>query len=306
MTAYDAKTGKLLWGHSLDFEVKAPLVARKHVLIAAGREGGLVALDCTKIQPSRIWKRETGAPIAGAASLAGDLVLVGGDDWMLRAFDLKTGSPVWTYRAEGPIRGTPSIRDDVVYAGDDGGVLHAVMLSDGKAKWTSQVGGRIRCAPAVEGEIVVTTEPSDHPASVVRMDLEGRIVRRWTVAEKTISSPSVADGVVYYSAGSTLYADERPLLSAGDTIKSTPVLSGPRVYVGSDDHRMICADRATGEIQYEVKAEWYVPAAPALRGGRAYFADNQRRLYCVEDLGGDEWPQFGGGPERGGYNRKGD
>lgn len=300
MTALDATTGKPLWGHSLGFDVYAPLAAVHHTLVAAGSDGALVALDCTRIQPSLMWKREIGAPIAGAVAVADDRVVVGGDDWILRAFKLATGDPLWTYRGEGPMRGTPAIRDGIVYAGDDGGRLHAVSLADGTALWTRDLGAPIRCAPAVAGRIVVTTE-----SAVVTLGLDGVEIRRWPVSEP-VSSPSLAGDTVYYAAGRTLYADERALFTAGDAIRATPVIGGSRVYVGSDDHRLYCLDRESGNVIYQVEADWYVPAAPALYDDRAYFADNQRHLYCIEDFGGDAWAQFGGGPERGGYNRGSD
>lgn len=318
MSAYDAKTGSLLWGESLGFEVLAPLAARDHVLVAVGTNGRVAALDCTRVHPNRVWRRSVDAPVEGAPAIADGRILIGADDWFLRCLDLGTGEPIWSYRAEGPIKGTPAVRDGVVYAGDEAGILHAVSLADGKVRWTRRIGAPIRCAPAIDGDIVVTTAPHEErrtgsdgettmirkPGAVVILDAGGQERRRWELAEKTISSPSLADGKVYVAAGATLYEDERPLFRAGGEMRSTPVVSDSRIYVGSDDSRMYCIDRETGRVIYDVQAGWYVPAAPAIRNGRAYFVDNHRTIHCVVDFDGADWPQFGGGPERGGFERR--
>jgi outer membrane protein assembly factor BamB len=315
VTALDTLSGEPVWSMTMGFRIEAPLAAHEHVLVASGNDGRLAAIDCTTVKPHRLWTRRVEGRTAGASAISAGRLLIGTDEGTLHCLDLKTGRPLWTYQTEGPVRGTPSADAGCVFVGDDAGFLHAVALEDGASLWSRRIGRQVRGAPALAGGSVVAVGlAAEAPRGAVMACLEAASGKeRWsrTLAGGDPASPSVGDERVFLAVGNRLTAleltdgSEAWTLAAEAPIRAAPTISGARLYVGADDRRLRCLDQTDGRELWSVEAGWYIPAGPAVFDGRLFFADNRRTLHCLKtgDAEAPDWPQFGGGPERGGYNR---
>jgi outer membrane protein assembly factor BamB len=116
--------------------------------------------------------------VESSAAVSDDTVFVGSSDWFrLNALDRDTGELKWYFTTKGDPWSSPAVSEGVVYIGATGGYLYAVDAASGRELW------KMRTGPAL-----VTVDP-------VRFD--GGVV----------SSPVVADGVVYFgSLDGNLYA----------------------------------------------------------------------------------------------------
>ena len=131
-----------------------------------------------------------------------------------------------------------------------------------------------------------TTTPSPMP---------GELLWRYDTGWLVISSPTVADGLVYvgiragYSEG--LHALEA---TTGEVqwIYRTAVVSSPTVadgivYFGAGDQHLYALDSAKGDLLWRYKTSDSVFSSPAVAHGVVYFGSNDTHLYAVDAATGD-------------------
>ncbi|OGF46235.1 MAG: hypothetical protein A2231_09695 [Candidatus Firestonebacteria bacterium RIFOXYA2_FULL_40_8] len=105
---------------------------------------------------------------------AGDFAIYGGNDGIIRCFDISTGKPAWSYLTEGKIMGSPAVYEGRVYTGSADGHIYCNDIKSGKLVW------RYRLAP-LDRKIMVY----------------GNLMSSWPVNTGVM----VHGGVVYASAG---------------------------------------------------------------------------------------------------------
>ena len=105
-----------------------PVVAGKTLIVGSSREDCIIAFDTdTGVEK---WRTMADGPVRFAPVIAGDLVLFGADDGVMRCVKLADGSPVWSKKAVPsnrmllgnqrlisvwPVRGGPVVKDGRVY-----------------------------------------------------------------------------------------------------------------------------------------------------------------------------------------------
>ena len=89
-------------------------------------------------------------------------VLVGAQDKLLHAVDLKTGRGIWTFATKARVDGSPVVVGRRVFVGSADGWLYAVQLKTGNELWKFEAGGHIVGSPAVAaGRLVIGTDAGD-------------------------------------------------------------------------------------------------------------------------------------------------
>lgn len=88
-------------------------------------------------------------PFVGSAAVTPHVVVIGGRDKRLRAFEPETGQVRWTFSAKGRIDSSPVIVGPRVFVGSSDGNVYAVDLESGAEKWRFETGGPITASPAV-------------------------------------------------------------------------------------------------------------------------------------------------------------
>lgn len=109
---------------------------------------------------------------------AGDLILWGARDGIIRACDAESGKLRWSTYTGGAIRFPPEVTADGVYVGSGDGWIYCLEIATGKTRW------RFRAAP-IERKILV----------------HGRLLSTWPVGGGIL----VDEGVVYGAAGIASY-----------------------------------------------------------------------------------------------------
>jgi outer membrane protein assembly factor BamB len=158
---------------------------------------------------------------------------------------------LWTYEAGESIESSAAIVGGTVFVGSQKGELTALSLQNGSVYWKFSTGSPI-------GE----------------------------------SSPAYGNGVVYIGdLGGWLNAlnatDGKKLwaFKAGAEIKSSPVVVGDRVLIGSYDEHLYCLSAQDGEVLWKFKTNGPVHSTPGITDGMAFIAgcDEMFRAIRISD-----------------------
>ena len=99
-------------------------------------------------------------PIRGAPAVTDSLVIVGGQNRRVYAFDPeKGGDPVWEFATKQRVDGSPVVVGQRVFVGSADGRLYALNLMDGKESWQFEGEGGFLGSPAVaDNRLVIATD----------------------------------------------------------------------------------------------------------------------------------------------------
>jgi outer membrane protein assembly factor BamB len=190
--------------------------------------------------------KERGATEAEAAIVADpvitdDYYLAGSMDGVFYVMSPKNGAVLWRPKT-GPVRFGCALDRTTAYVVNEDGVLHALDLRRKREEWTCETKGAPRCAPilakggilVVLGDAVQEVSKKGGPGGrwetkgigaapvvdgslliygtkggeIVTLDLgSGKELRRFKVADEGVeTAPVVARGILYGTAGKTLFA----------------------------------------------------------------------------------------------------
>lgn len=109
------------------------------------------------------------------------------------------------------------------------------------------------------------------------------------------SSPVVAGGRVYVgSDDGHLYAIEQEqgeqawAFETGDSIAGAPAVIDGTVYIGSTDGTLYALDVATGEEQWSFETQGPIGASPTVSAGTVYVGSDDAHLYAIDAASGTE------------------
>jgi outer membrane protein assembly factor BamB/plastocyanin len=122
------------------------------------------------------------------------------------------------------------------------------------------------------------------------------------VGAPVISSPAVANGVVYVGAdNSNMYALDsfsgpaKWIYKAGGPISSSPAVAGGTVYFGSDDHNLYAVNADTGKEHWRFETGNTISSSPAVAGGVVFFQSDDGSLYAIDAATSEQlWKTFVG------------
>jgi outer membrane protein assembly factor BamB len=220
---------------------------------------------------SERWRVGLGGVSFSSPSIGPDgTVYVGSDNNRLYAISPE-GAIRWTFTADGGIYTSPAIgADGTIYFGTIAGRFYAVAPS-GQERWSQEIGGGISSSPAIGPD--GTLYFGAYTRRIYALD-PATGDQRWsylTGDEIRASGPAVgADGAIY--AGSydgylyVLNPDGtlRRRFATGARIRSSPLVTADRVYVGSNDFKLYALPIAGGPAS----SAWPMFRRDAARSGR--------------------------------------
>lgn len=126
-----------------------------------GTEGG--TFFCIDWKEAKvIWSYtddESNQPYRSSAAATDDLIIVGGRNKRVKAFNPANGEEKWTFVARNRIDASPVVVGDRIFIGAGDGRLYGLNRKDGKKVWEYEAGGGFTGSPAVaEGRMVVATD----------------------------------------------------------------------------------------------------------------------------------------------------
>jgi outer membrane protein assembly factor BamB len=274
----DGQSGELApardgWEGSLD---TADLAAGCHYLRvtfegepdAAGKTSTYQRTTRFYVEPDRsrvLWRAFLGGSGKGSPAVAGDLVVAGGGDGVLYAFDRRRGRLRWRFRTGGEILAQPLVTENGIYFGSGDCYFYALDRK-GKLRWRFHVGHPVySSAVSVAGKIVVAA----NNGHIYGLDSTG--------------------GFKQWECEAPAYA-----------IKSRPFVRDGTVYYGSWDGYVYAVNAEDGSVRWKTQgagsraslpgvARYYSPAdaGPIAAGGKLWIADRMYRLSILDADNGE-------------------
>lgn len=291
-------SGRVLWRAEAGQPLLAGAGSDGEVVVVAGRDGSLIALDREGKQK---WSSPAGAEIVTVPAVGLGLVVVRGSDSRVAAWDLDTGKRRWTFERQAPalvLRQTASIAMDTgsAFVGLPGGRLVALSLQNGALRWEAAIGlprgsneieriadivgsplisGREVCAAAWRGRIACLDTATGRAAwgrdfaAAAGIDLDSR----------EVVAVDAEGGVQAFSrSGASLWRQ--------DGLKrrqpSAPLLTGSRVVVGDALGLLHVLSRDDGALQARLATDGSaLVGAPVLWRDLAIAQTTGGTLYAV-------------------------
>jgi outer membrane protein assembly factor BamB len=126
------------------------------------------------------------------------------------------------------------------------------------------------------------------------------------VGGKIVSVNGPAFRAVDGRTGEVVWETDIECAEAATRPATPPALAGGKLYLGTADGKIVCADPASGETLWEAKVGGNIVFEPAVVGGRVYAATNDGTLVCLEtgDPAADGWAMWGGSARHNGPREK--
>jgi outer membrane protein assembly factor BamB len=159
--------------------------------------------------------------------------------------------------------------------------------------WKYKVGYEMICSsPAVSGSrLFVSSYSYDDNIYCLGTD-DGRLIWKADIGDQLASSPVVSGGKVFVGSDDKniycLDANDGRLLwkyRTGDTIYSSPAVDGGMVFVGSYDGNIYCLGVNNGTLIWKYKLGSPVVWSPAICGGKIFIPADED-LYCLNTTDG--------------------
>ncbi len=152
--------GQLIWSQQLSGPVYESASSLGSKIVVPTTRGTLEVLNSDSGRVEWLYRASNPNVRFGSPAISEDLVIVGGTDGMVRAFEASTGSEKWRVDFPDVIKAAPLIEKRLVFIGTLGRKLFALDLLDGQIRWETTLKGRMKSAMAIsEGGLIVLSEP---------------------------------------------------------------------------------------------------------------------------------------------------
>ncbi|MCW4034793.1 MAG: PQQ-binding-like beta-propeller repeat protein [Candidatus Bathyarchaeota archaeon] len=243
--ALNASTGDKIWSYPTNTAVKSSPAVVDGVVYIGSDDYNVYALNA--YTGTKLWNYTTGGEVRTALNVVNGYVYVASNDGNVYAFNSSTGTKIWNYttgtKEPRVWVSSPTVANGAVYVGSTSNGIFALNASTGAKIWHYPTGdpvsgGEIPSTPAVvDGYVYIGAL-----ANVYALNAStGTKIWNFTTNGYEISSPAVANGVVYFgSIDHNVYAlDAYNGTKIGnytttDKVFSSPAVVGNVVYVGAD------------------------------------------------------------------------
>lgn len=195
------------WHTELPAEIDSLVAVSDHrVFAVAGDE--LFALDAAT--GAILWHSSVGTVFGGGPAVVDDVVYVAADVpsegsglARLVALDARSGRRLWSADAGDDVHSVPAVDGRQVYIGAINGEVHAYDRKTGKLRWTRNLSGEIWSSIAVANGVIYL-DIDTGTAFALRARTGATLwsaTPTGTGAFATVSSPAVADGMLFVGYG---------------------------------------------------------------------------------------------------------
>lgn len=290
---------KPLWAFKCEDEIRGSATIEEGVIYIGAYDNNLYALDATKGQ--FLWKYATEGAVISKPLIVNNQVCFGSEDTSVYVLHAKTGKKIWTYKTEAPIRCSLKTAEGHLFFGSDDSNLYAVNLSTAAKSWSLHTEGPIRSTPHIANDSIYFGNETNE---FVCTDFRGHVRWRFWAKKPITSSPTVSDGIVYFSSlDSNCYALDAKSgwviwrFRMGKGSVSNPTTINNLLFVGSADGFMYCIDKTNAREVWRFKTDHQVSGSPTIFKEFLYFGTAKGQIYCLEyKTGRQRWCFNSGGP----------
>ena len=220
----------------------------------------------------------------------------GSYDGNVYALDAGTGVTLWSYATGNPAQSSPAVVNGAVYidSGNSGnGNLYALNAITGTKLWSYATGDAAQSSPTVVNGVVYIS--SSFGDNLYALDASTG-AELWSYdTGPTSTSPAVANGVVYVSAGilyalnastgAKVWSYDTGIQNAG---LSSPAVANGVVYFGSG-FNVYALNASTGAKLWNYDTGGFVNSSPAVANGVVYIGGNGNLYALNASTGAKVW-----------------
>ncbi|HXY09674.1 MAG TPA: PQQ-binding-like beta-propeller repeat protein [Terriglobales bacterium] len=229
------------------------------------------------------WIFSAGGEVYSSPAAADHMIFVGSTNGNLYAIRQETGTEVWKFQTKGRIVSSPAVVAGLVYFNSYDATFYAVDEFTGQLKWKFSTNGELRFAAKHIHGLDPPSELMPDPFDFF------------------LSSPVVANGVVYFGSGDhDVYAVDAATGSlkwkfrTGDVVHATPALADNVLYIGSWDAYLYALNADTGKQLWRFKTgedpaihnQVGIQSSAAVSDGIVYFGCRDSNLYALDGRNG--------------------
>ncbi|WP_251344429.1 PQQ-binding-like beta-propeller repeat protein [Haloplanus halophilus] len=253
--ALNADDGTQKWqfetGHDIN---SSPTVSAGTVYIGSG-DNNVYALSTS--DGSEQWDTpfSTDGVVDSSPTVVDGTVYIGSSDNNVYAIDAAEGTEQWKFSTGHSVISSPTVANGTVYVGSYDRNLYAI--TNGSQKWKTNLDSSVYTSPTVTDDSVYAADYSF--GTLFKLDTETgsrTAIAPDETSNPLMSSPTVANGVVYLGDGEgVIYAfdpDEKTSdqikqwqFETGSLIESSPTVVDGTVYIGSNDGSIYALDTGT-------------------------------------------------------------
>ncbi|MBL7206188.1 MAG: PQQ-binding-like beta-propeller repeat protein [Candidatus Aenigmarchaeota archaeon] len=208
--AINATDGTQVWNYSIEqasgaIYGSAPAVVNGIVYIGTKNDYEFLALNAT--DGTQVWNYSLGDyyVVKSSPAVAYDMVYFGSysgivdDPDYFYALNATDGTHVWNYSVGDSIWSSPAVRDGVVYVGCNNQKLYAFNATNGSLIWSYTAGNDIASSPVVTDNWIFVGGRDDklHVINISNSSDYSTYDLAISLTTSVLSSPAIADGVVY-------------------------------------------------------------------------------------------------------------
>jgi outer membrane protein assembly factor BamB len=268
------------------------------------------------------WNFTTSGSVISSPSVANGIVYVGSQDKNIYAIGAYSGNLIWKFTTQDAIESSPAIANGKVYTGGDDGYVYCLDAYTGAFIWKTFVNGDL---PFTFAAMVLKSSPVVSAGKVYVGSLDGYlyaldannggIVWRAKTDGQIESSPSVADGAVYFTAeeptagalykldansGALIWKQQLPYeyqFTGGTEMLGSPSVANGMVFASSDLRSYYGIDAATGDFVWnftDPAAIEFIVSSPIYVNGDLFIIDKYN-IACLNATNGHTiWSFFTG------------
>jgi outer membrane protein assembly factor BamB len=312
--ALDAETGERLWAFKTGSWVESSPVVVNGVVYCGSNDGNLYALNARTGE--KVWAFSTSYAIRSTPAVADGVVYIGTDDYYVYAVDAATGTEVWRKKTENYVLSSPVVSKGIVAVGSVDGIFYTFNAKSGKSRLKYDTKASIVSSPAVKDGVAYITDTRGFfwaiNIAAKNWLFENRINIYWNAlyiygiaprppktsgflwdywlgwGVRTSSSPAVVDNNAYLGAGNSLISldlttqEVQWTFNTGNTVISSPAVTGAVIYFGGQDGNLYALDRATGEKLWEGATGGEITSSPAVANGTVYVGSHDGKVYAFK------------------------
>jgi len=225
------------------------------------------------------WQFHSKGAIVSSPVVSGGIVYVGSTDHNFYALDLATGKVNWKFKSESRVQGSAAVSNGAVFFESYDSNFYCLDAATGKLKWKFKTEGERRFAAKHLHGAEPAAETMPDPFDFF------------------LSSPVIANGVVYFGSGDTnIYALDSETGSlkwkfkTGDVVHASPALANGTLFIGSWDSYFYALDAATGKEKWRFKTgedpdthnQQGIQSSAAVADGIVYFGCRDSNFYALD------------------------
>ncbi len=313
--ALDADTGAERWAYQTGSWVESSPAIVDGVVYVGSNDSYLHAIDSGSGE--EIWNFKTNYPVKAAPAIADGMLYLRSDDYYLYAIDIEKREEIWRFNTKSPTGSSPAVSEGIVFIGSGDGYTYALHTLSGQRRLRFKTHYSVSSTPAVKnGKVYFATDNGylwamDGSARTWLQEHEIRPywVQLWAMGlpgvpeppdqsgslwgirlarGATASSPLITDDSIYIGSDNKLIAVDiqrreiRWEFETGGTVRSSPVMAGSAVIVGSEDGNLYAVDSTTGEKLWDFPTGGKITSSPAVANGVIYIGSHDGNLYAIE------------------------